>query len=87
MLIAAGGYLSYYWWRIKYGRTKTLSSDPIVGPASRFTAHAQRWAHQQGGLLLTVAAVIVTGAVIAWRTRRHPADKATVTTETMERTP
>ena len=87
MLIAAGAYLSYYWWRIKYGRTKTLSSDPIVGRATRFTAHAQRWAHQQGGLLLTGAAVIVAVAVIAWRTRRHPTDKATAITETMERTP
>lgn len=74
MLVIAGTYLSYYWWRIKYGPTSTLSSDPIVGRATRFGAEVQRWAHQRGGLLLTGAAIVVGIAVIAWRQRRPTLD-------------
>ena len=84
MLLLAGGYLSYYWWRIKYGRTATLSSDPIVGRATRFTAHVQRWAHQRGGLILTGAAAVVAVALIAWRTRRRPDRGESIITETVE---
>ena len=72
MLVLAGSYLSYYWWRIKYGRTSTLSSDPIVGRAVRFSAETQRWAHQRGGLILTLAVIVVSVAAIAWRRHRPP---------------
>ena len=70
ILVIAGSYLTYYWWRIKYGRTSTLSSDPIVGRVTRFSAEAQRWAQQRGGFVLTGAAIVVGVAVIAWRRRR-----------------
>ena len=72
MLVLAGTYLSYYWWRIKYGRTSTLSSDPIVGTVTRFSAETQRWAHQRGGLILAVAVIVVVVAGVAWRRRRPP---------------
>ena len=72
MLVLAGSYLSYYWWRIKYGRTSTLSSDPIVGTMTRFSAETQRWAHQRGGLILAIAIIVVSVATIAWRRRRPP---------------
>jgi cytochrome c biogenesis protein CcdA len=84
MLMLAGGYLSYYWWRIKYGPTSTLSADPIVGRATRFTAEVQRWAQQRGGLILTVALIVVGAAVIAWRRRASPIDTQPVVADTPE---
>ena len=83
MLIVAGSYLSYYWWRIKYGRTSTLSSDPVVGRVIRFTAEVQRWARLRGGVILITAAVVVALAVIAWR-RHHPATEPQPTIDTPE---
>ena len=84
MLVIAGSYLSYYWWRIKYGPTSTLSSDPIVGTAIRFTAEVQRWAQQRGGLIITVAVIVVAAAVIAWRRRPSPIDPQPVAADTPE---
>ena len=74
MLMVGGSYLSYYWWRIKYGRTSTLSSDPVVGRVLRFTAEVQRWAHERGGVILSAAAVVVAVAVFAWRRHRPTAE-------------
>ena len=85
MLVVAGGYLSYYWWRIKYGPTATLSSDPVVGRATRFTAEVQRWAQQRGGLILTVALIVVAAAVIVWRRRPSPIDPQPVVADIPER--
>ena len=84
MLLIAGSYLSYYWWRIKYGRTSTLSSDPVVGRVLRFTAEVQRWAHERGGVILTAAAVVVAVAVIAWR-RHRPTTEPQPVIDTSER--
>ena len=84
MLLIAGTYLSYYWWRIKYGRTSTLSSDPVVGRVIRFTAEVQRWAHERGGVILTVAVVVVAVAVIAWR-RPRPTNNVQPVIDTSER--
>ena len=84
MLVIAGSYLSYYWWRIKYGPTSTLSSDPIVGTAIRFTAEVQRWAQQRGGLILTVAVIVVAAAIIAWRRRPSPINPQPVAADTPE---
>ena len=84
MLLVAGGYLSYYWWRIKYGRISTLSSDPVVGRILRFTAEVQRWAHERGGVVLTIAAVVVAVAVIAWR-RHRPTKEFQPVIDTSER--
>lgn len=87
MLVVAGGYLSYYWWRIKYGPTSTLSSDPIVGRATRFTAEVQHWAQQRGGLILTVALIVVAVAVTVWRRRPSPTDTKLVVADIVERIP
>jgi cytochrome c biogenesis protein CcdA len=81
MLMIAGSYLTYYWWRIKFGRASTLSSDPIVGRATRFTAEVQRWAQQRGELILAVSVVVVGAAVVAWRRRQSSSDPQTVVTD------
>lgn len=71
MLVVAGVYLSYYWWRIRYGPTSTLSSDPIVGRVSRSSAELQQWAHHRGGLLLAGAAIVVGAGILAtWHRHR-----------------
>lgn len=71
LLIASGTYLTYYWWRLRYGRTSTLSSDPLVGRVTRYTAQIQKWATHQGNVLVGIAVVIVAGCLSAVLIRRY----------------
>lgn len=41
LLLLAGGYLTYFWGRIQFGSSATLADDPIVGAATRFSAHSK----------------------------------------------
>jgi cytochrome c biogenesis protein CcdA len=72
-LLLAGGYLSYYWWRIEFGPRATLSSDPIVGAVIRYSAGLAASAMGGGSTLFLFAAVVVMascGAVLWPRLRR-----------------
>jgi cytochrome c-type biogenesis protein len=59
LLTAAGGYLVYYWARVRFGDSLTLADDPIVGPATRYSAELQDFARRNGTPLLGGAGAIV----------------------------
>lgn len=59
LLAASGGYLVYYWGRLRFGDSVTLANDPIVGLATRYTAQLQAFAGRHGTPLLAAAAAVV----------------------------
>lgn len=65
LLVGSGGYLSYYWARIRFGDQLTLADDPIVGTASRYAAQLETFARRHGTPLLAIAAAVV-GLALAW---------------------
>jgi cytochrome c-type biogenesis protein len=73
LLLASGGYLFYYWARLRFGDTATVADDPIVSFGVRFSGQARNFADSNGSLILVCAAVIVAFAVIAsvWLRRRR----------------
>jgi cytochrome c biogenesis protein CcdA len=73
LLVAAGGYLAYYWYRIGFGPAAELADDPVVTFVSRFTARVSSSAGGSGWLVLGAAGLIVGAglAVLLWRTPRR----------------
>jgi len=73
LLLASGGYLFYYWARLRFGDTATVADDPIVSFGVRFSGHARNFADGKGSLILIGAAVIVGLAVFVslWQRRRR----------------
>jgi cytochrome c-type biogenesis protein len=73
LLVAAGAYLTYYWWRIRFGARATLASDPIVGGVIRYTSRLTASAEGAASLLLILAGLVVAisaGATwVQWRRR------------------
>ena len=71
LLLASGGYLFYYWARLRFGDTATVADDPIVSFGVRFSGQARNFADGNGSLILVGAAVIVALAVFAslWQRR------------------
>jgi cytochrome c-type biogenesis protein len=70
LLMLSGGYLVYYWARIRFGDSVTLADDPIVGLATRYSAELQEFAERHGAPLLAIAgAVVVLALVTAVRHR------------------
>jgi cytochrome c biogenesis protein CcdA len=65
LLFASGGYLTYYWARIRFGDQLTLADDPIVGAATSYAAQVEIFARRHEMLLLTAAAGVVTLAIAA----------------------
>ena len=65
LLFASGGYLTYYWARIRFGDQLTLADDPIVGTASRYAAQLEIFARHHDTPLLAGAAAIVALALAA----------------------
>ena len=63
LLTASGGYLVYYWARIRFGDSVTLADDPIVGFASRYSAELQDFAERHGTPLIAGAGAIVALAL------------------------
>jgi cytochrome c biogenesis protein CcdA len=59
LLTASGGYLVYYWARVRFGDNATLADDPIVGFATRYSAELQGFAERHGTPLLAVAGALV----------------------------
>lgn len=72
LLIAAGGYLIYYWARFRFGDTATVADDPIVSFAVRFSGHVRTFADGRGYLIVILAAAIVAAAAATgvWQRRR-----------------
>jgi cytochrome c-type biogenesis protein len=70
LLAVAGGYLVYYWARIRFGEAATLADDPIVEPVTRFSAEVQAFADQRGLWLVAALAVAVSLAVVAGLRRK-----------------
>jgi cytochrome c-type biogenesis protein len=72
LLIAAGGYLIYYWARFRFGDTATVADDPIVSFAVRFSGHIRTFADGRGYLIVILAAAIVAAAAATgvWQRRR-----------------
>jgi hypothetical protein len=62
LLIAAGGYLIYYWARFRFGDTATVADDPIVSFAVRFSGDIRNVADGRGYLVIAVAGAIVAAA-------------------------
>jgi cytochrome c-type biogenesis protein len=64
LLVVAGGYLFYYWARLRFGDTATVADDPVVSFAIRFTGHVRTFADGRGSTLVAVAAGIVLAALL-----------------------
>jgi cytochrome c-type biogenesis protein len=64
LLFASGGYLVYYWYRLRFGNQLTLADDPVVGFASRYSGQLESFARQHGTPFIAAAAVAVAIALI-----------------------
>jgi len=71
LLMIAGGYLVYYWARLRFGDTATVADDPVVSFAIRFTGHVRTFANGRGAMLVAVAGAIVATAVLTALVRRR----------------
>src|SRR5947207_14297368 len=73
LLLASGGYLFYYWARLRFGDTATVADDPIVSFGVRFSGQARNFADGHGSLILVGAGAIVALALLAslWQRRRR----------------
>ena len=65
LLTAAGLYLVYYWWRVRFGEAATLADDPIVESVTRFSAEVQARADERGLWVVAAAALVVALALVA----------------------
>ncbi|TML87749.1 MAG: hypothetical protein E6G08_09870 [Actinobacteria bacterium] len=65
LLFATGGYLVYYWARLRFGDSVTLADDPVVGLVTRFSASVQSAADGQSSLVVGAAAGIAGTALAA----------------------
>jgi cytochrome c biogenesis protein CcdA len=72
LLLASGGYLSYYWARLQFGDTATVANDPIVRFGVRFSGQVRGFADGRGSLIIAVGGAIVVLALLAslWQHRR-----------------
>jgi hypothetical protein len=71
LLVLAGGYLVYFWARLRFGDSATVADDPIVSFAIRFSGHIRTFADGRGSTLVAIAGGIVVAALAAallrWR--------------------
>src|SRR5438094_384122 len=71
LLVIAGGYLVYYWARLRFGDTATVADDPIVSFAIRFSGHIRTFADGRGSTLVAAAGAVVLiallTALLRWR--------------------
>jgi cytochrome c-type biogenesis protein len=63
LLTLAGGYLIYYWVRLRFGDTATVADDPIVSFGVKFSGQIRNAADGRGSVVLVAAAAIVVLAV------------------------
>jgi len=71
LLVIAGGYLVYFWARLRFGDTATVADDPIVSFAIRFSGHIRTFADGRGSTLVAAAGAVVLiallTALLRWR--------------------
>jgi cytochrome c-type biogenesis protein len=77
LLVIAGGYLVYFWARLRFGNTATVADDPIVSFGIRFSGHIRNVADGHGSLLVAAAGAIVLVAILASLVRRRRQSTAT----------
>jgi cytochrome c-type biogenesis protein len=72
LLVASGGYLVYYWGRIRFGETATLADDPVVSFVTRFSVRVEDFAEGRGSAIVAVAGAVVAVTILAalWQRRR-----------------
>jgi cytochrome c-type biogenesis protein len=80
LLVASGGYLFYYWARLRFGDTATLADDPIVSFGVRFSGEVRSVADGQGATVVAIAGAIVALALVSglWQRRRRAGGRALV---------
>ncbi|HET8894608.1 MAG TPA: cytochrome c biogenesis protein CcdA [Gaiellaceae bacterium] len=71
LLALSGGYLVYYWARVRFGNSVTLADDPIVGLVTRYSAQLQSFAGRNGTPLLAAAGAVVGLAALSGLLRNH----------------
>src|SRR6266542_3564436 len=73
LLLASGGYLFYYWARLRFGDTATVADDPIVSFGVRFSGQVRGFADGRGSTLVAIAGAIVALALVSslWQRRRR----------------
>jgi cytochrome c biogenesis protein CcdA len=77
LLVVSGGYLVYYWARIRFGDQLTLADDPIVGLVSRYSGQLEVFARRHGAPFIAVAAAaVVLALLISLRQRVRPSTSA-----------
>ncbi len=82
LLLVAGGYLVYYWARIRFGDTATVADDPIVSFTIRFSGHIRTFADGRGSTILAAAgAVVLIALLTALLRRRRQATAAKLASE------
>jgi hypothetical protein len=76
LLLASGGYLLYYWTRLRFGDSATVADDPIVSFGVRFSGDIRSFAEGRGSAFVVLAAAIVALALVASvrQRRRRRAD-------------
>jgi len=65
LLVLAGGYLAYYWARIRFGDTATVADDPIVSFGVRFSGQVRTFADGRGSTVVAAAGFVVLIAVVS----------------------
>jgi len=75
LLVIAGGYLAYYWARIRFGDTATVADDPIVSFGVHFSGRVCNLADGRGSIVVAAAGAVVLLALAATllARRRRPA--------------
>jgi cytochrome c-type biogenesis protein len=63
LLALSGGYLVYYWARVRFGDPVTIADDPVVGLVTRYSAQLQVFADRHDTQFLIATAVVIALAV------------------------
>ena len=71
LLFVSGGYLFYYWARLRFGDTATVADDPIVSFGVRFSGQVRNFADGQGATLVAAAGAVVALALFSGLWQRH----------------
>ena len=71
LLFVSGGYLFYYWARLRFGDTATVADDPIVSFGVRFSGQVRNFADGEGATLVAAAGAVVALALFSGLWQRH----------------